>query len=188
MDVLEAIHNRRTIHAWRPDPIPREQLEQILAAAVMAPNHKLTNPWEFYVVSGAAKEKLARLRGELKRSKAADPTSEKARQGYDRAYGEMATVPYAVLVCQRVAGDPVRDAEDLMAVACSIQNLMLAARAAGIGSFWGSGPLLRHEETLRTLGVPEGQLPVGLIFLGYPDHEPAAPARNPVAQHTHWVE
>lgn len=68
MQILEAIHGRRTIHRFQPDPVPREVLDEMLAAAVMAPNHKLTEPWRFSVVTGETKERLARLRQQVKRA------------------------------------------------------------------------------------------------------------------------
>lgn len=156
-------------------------MEQMLEAAVWAPNHKLTQPWEFYVVSGQAKEQLARLRGELKRAKGGDAAA-------DKAYAELATVPYAVLVCQRLADEPARREEDLLAVGCAIQNLMLAAYGMGIGTFWGTGALINHPETFRLLGVPEGRRGVGLVFVGHAAGGAKTPPREPAAAKTIWVE
>lgn len=188
MDVIEAIHGRRTVHQFRPDPIPRDLIERCLEAATWAPNHKLTNPWEFYVVSGAAKEQLARLRGELKRQGNADPASEQAQKWYDRAYGEFLTLPYVVLVCQRLEGDEVRRWEDQLTVACAIQNFMLAAHGLGLGTFWMTGALPGHPETQRLLGVPEGRKAIGMIKVGWPAEQPKAPPRRPAPEVTHWIE
>ncbi len=188
MEIMAAILGRRTIHQFSSDPVTREQMERILEAAIWAPNHKLTNPWEFYVISGEAKERLARLRGRLKRSKHPQPDSEQARVVEQKAYEGLATVPYAVLVCQVLSDDPVRREEDLLAVGCAIQNLMLAAHGMGIGTFWGSGPLVNHPETFQLLGVPEGRRGVGLIFVGYPAREHKAPDRAPLAEKVRWIE
>lgn len=188
MDVMEAIRGRRTIHQFSARPVDREQVEAILEAAVWAPNHKLTNPWEFYVVSGERKEQLARLRGELKRNAHAAPDSPAARAQYEKAYIGLATVPYAILVCQRLAEDGVRRDEDHLSMGCAVQNAMLAAHSMGLGTFWGSGPLINHPETFRLLGVPEGRRAIGLIFLGYPEEEPAkAPPRAPLAERVRWL-
>ncbi|MFZ5813675.1 MAG: nitroreductase family protein [Bacillota bacterium] len=186
-EAMDLIRGRRTVHEFRPDPIPREQVEQMLEAATWAPNHKLTQPWEFYVVCGETKERLARLRGELKRRGVADPSSEQAQKVYEKAYSGLATPPWAILVCQVLSpDDPVREQEDLLAVACAVQNLMLAANAMGIGTFWGSGPLVNHPETFKLLGVPEGRRALGLIFVGYPAREEKVPARQPAAAKTRW--
>lgn len=188
MDLLQAIKTRRTIHDFTAEPVTREQVEAMLEAATWAPNHKLTNPWEFYVVSGDAKDRLARLRGELKRSKHADPASPQAQAVYDRAYRELATVPWAILVCQKLSEDAARADEDHLAVGAAIQNLLLAAHAMGIGTFWGTGALINHPVTFQELGVPEGRKAIGLIFVGHAAHEVKVPPREPLSDHVRWVQ
>lgn len=188
MDVQTAIKTRRTVYDYRDAPISRAEMEQILESAIWAPNHKLTNPWEFYAFSGQAKERLARLRGELKRSKFGDLTSERAAKSYQNAYRQLAEAPYAVLVCQRLTDDPVRLEEDLLAIGCAIQNMMLTAQSLGIGTFWGTGPLLNHPETFATLGVPEGQRAVGLVILGRPAQDVPVPPRAPLSSRVTWIE
>lgn len=187
MDVLTAIRTRRTHHCFRPEPVPQETVEACLEAAVWAPNHKMTEPWEFYVFCGQTKENLARLRGQLKLGKHADPTSEQAQRSYRNAYAELATVPWAVLVTMTPDPDPVRRQEDYAATSCAIQNLMLAAHAYGLGAYWGTGPLVNHPETFRLLAVPKGRQGVGIVFLGIPAEEPPVPRRTPVAQKTRWA-
>ena len=188
MNVIDAIHGRRTVHDFSSEPIERHQVEAMLEAAIWAPNHKLTNPWEFVVFSGEAKERLARLRGELKAAKHGDPDSPQARKSYENAYRELATVPYAILVCQKLSDDPVRREEDMLSVAAAIQNLMLAAYSMGIGTYWGTGPLLNHPETQKTLGIPEGRRGIGIVFVGKPAKATAPPARQSLAEHVRWVD
>ncbi|HET6947296.1 MAG TPA: nitroreductase family protein, partial [bacterium] len=50
MDVLEAIRTRRSIPQFKPDAIPRTVIEELLEAAVWTPNHRLTEPWQFFVL------------------------------------------------------------------------------------------------------------------------------------------
>lgn len=186
MDVITAIQTRRTHHDFRPDPVPRAVVEACLAAAVWAPNHKLTEPWEFYVFTGDTKERLARLRGDLKRTKFADPQSEQAERSYQRAYGELATVPWAILVAMKRDENPARQQEDYAATCCAIQNLMLAAHAQGVGTYWGTGPLVNHPGTFEALGVSPGRQGVGIVLLGRPASEPPVPKRTPAAEKTTW--
>ncbi len=187
MDAVGLIKGRRTVHEFKPDPVARELVEEILEAAVWAPNHKLTQPWEFYVISGETKERLARLRGELKRKGHPDPASEQAAKIYQFAYSGLATPPWAILVAQVLSpDDPVREQEDLLSMGAAVQNLMLAAHARGLGTFWGSGPLVNHPETFKLLEIPEGRRGVGLIFLGYPAREEKVPERTPAAVKTRW--
>ncbi|MBM3133165.1 MAG: hypothetical protein FJZ95_09070 [Chloroflexi bacterium] len=54
MDAIEAIHGRRSVRAFKPDPIPREVLEKIMRAALAAPSWENTQPWEFTVLGPKA--------------------------------------------------------------------------------------------------------------------------------------
>jgi len=58
MDLMEAIYNRHSIPKVKPDPIPHELVEKLLAAAVQAPNHHRVRPWRFVILTGAARHRL----------------------------------------------------------------------------------------------------------------------------------
>ncbi|MBW7457383.1 nitroreductase family protein, partial [Paenibacillus sepulcri] len=58
MDIIEAIHTRRSIGRVKEDPIAKEQIETILEAGIWAPNHRLTQPWRFFVMSGDGRNRL----------------------------------------------------------------------------------------------------------------------------------
>ncbi len=58
MNVLDAIQNRRSIRAFRPDPIPREVIEQILQISQRAPSGTNTQPWHVYACTGAVKQAI----------------------------------------------------------------------------------------------------------------------------------
>lgn len=187
MHVIEAIRGRRTIHQWRPDPIDMHALRRALDAAVWAPNHHLTEPWEFIVCTGRAKERLAEMRRRVKMAGAQDPNSEKARRSGERAYQELADVGAAVVVTVALDPDPTRRREDYAAACCAIQNFLLAAWAEGIGTFWGTGPLIRDPEALEFLGVGPDREVVGLIFCGKPAEVPES-RRTPAAAKTRWLD
>ena len=58
MDVIEAIKARKSIRGYKPDPVPREVLAEILQIAGRAPSSMNTQPWEFTVIAGATLEKI----------------------------------------------------------------------------------------------------------------------------------
>lgn len=62
MDLVEAILSRKSIRAFKPDPVPRKVLEEILETAIRAPSSANTQPWEFFIVGG---EKLQELKEAL---------------------------------------------------------------------------------------------------------------------------
>ena len=60
MDVVQAIQERRSVRAFKPDPVPREKIEELLKLAVQAPSAINLQPWEFTVVVGEERERLSR--------------------------------------------------------------------------------------------------------------------------------
>ena len=162
MDAETAIRTRRTHKAFRPEPLPRETVDELLELARWAPNHHLTNPWRFSVVGPHALERL---------KEAAGP---EAAPKLDRA-------PTLVVCSCELSGDPVQDEEDLHATACAAYIVLLAAHARGLGGYWRTPAVLRAPEGRAALGIPEGERVLGLIHLGQakgPDKP--APERAPV--------
>jgi nitroreductase len=163
MDVETAIRTRRTHKAFAPQPLPREQLLELLELASWAPNHNLTVPWRFRVVGPGS---LARLK------RAAGP---EGAAKLDRA-------PTMVVVSAALGGDPVADQEDLHATAVASYIVLLAAHARGLAGYWRTPGLLRGEEGRAAVGLSDGERFVGLLHLGHPRQERPAPPRPAVAE------
>ena len=70
MKVSEALATRKTIRAFRPDPVPRETIENILALAARAPSGGNLQPWKVYVLLGEARDELIRRVAERRKTKA----------------------------------------------------------------------------------------------------------------------
>ena len=51
MDLSQAIRERKSIRAFKPDPIPKETIEEILRLTIQAPSATNIQPWEFFVVT-----------------------------------------------------------------------------------------------------------------------------------------
>src|SRR5690349_7534220 len=73
MKVLDAIQNRRSIKRFTDRPVSRDEIETVLAAAVLAPNHRLTFPWRFYVLGPEARHAYGLALGDRKARKLTDP-------------------------------------------------------------------------------------------------------------------
>ncbi len=162
--LVEAILTRRSVGRIAPDPIPRERVEELLRAAVRAPNHHLTGPWRFVVLAGQARREIgeAHLRARLR----ADPgLSPEAR---DKEARRLERAPVVIACCVRPGGDPVEAREDRDAVAAGIQNLLLAARARGLATMWRTGAMVDEPEVLEALGLEGGDAVVGFVYLGLP--------------------
>lgn len=168
MELEEAIRGRRTHKAFRPEPVPRRLLDELFELARWAPNHHLTNPWRFRVVGPLARERL---------KTAAGP---EAATKLDRA-------PTLVVATAVRSQDPVQDQEDLLATACAVYVVLLAAYGRGLAGYWRTPGVLRTPEGLAALEVPPGEQFVSLIHLGWPRQEKEAPQRLPSAEYVSYL-
>ncbi len=158
MDLEEAIRTRRTFKAFRPDPVPRETLDELFELARWAPAHNVTNPWRFRVVGPEA---LAALK------EAAGPES---APKLDRA-------PTLVAVSAAQTGDPIQDEEDLLATGVASYIVLVAAHARGLAGYWRTPGVLRTPEGRAAVGIPGDEHFVGLLHLGWCRQEKEAPER-----------
>jgi len=172
MELMDAIRGRRSIRRYRPDPVPEEDLTEVLEAARWAPSWANTQCWEFIVVRDPEiKQRLAQTL----------PEKNPARSAVVEA-------PIVLAACARRAkagffkNTPVTDKGDwlLFDVALALQNLTLAAFERGLGTvhigFFDS----RQAEAI--LGVPAEVTVVELMPLGYPAADPSPTQRKPLAE------
>jgi nitroreductase len=153
--------------------VPPELVQELCEIAASAPNHKRTWPWRFCLFTGEGRAALgATYAAALELVGADEAKVAKARTKYLRAP--------AMLLVGSTSPEPGRVLEDGYAVAAALENLLLAATAAGLASFWSSPPVLDAPEVLRLAGFPEGTQIVGVVYLGWPAREVETPARPPV--------
>ncbi|MFC4768769.1 nitroreductase family protein [Effusibacillus consociatus] len=153
MSTVSAVRTRRTIKSFKPDPIPRELLEELLEAASFAPNHRMTEPWEILVVG----------------------PSTRALLNHKTNFGG---APVVLAILSKPAKTEVDRDEYYAAVSCFILNFMLAAWEKGIGTGWSSLGLSKRAQ--EVLGIQPGYEVVGLIPVGFPAEVPEPKPRTPI--------
>ncbi len=149
MELLEAIHTRRSIRQYKDQPIPEEMVRAVLEAAMMAPSAGNVQPWQFIVVDD--REKMDQV-------KDVHPYVGMAQQA-----------PLGILVCgdlrlEKFAGFWVQDCSAAM------QNLLLAAHDQGLGAVWtGVHPVEERVIRFRAIfNLPEPVVPLGFAVIGWP--------------------
>jgi nitroreductase len=188
MDAIEAIQRRTSVRRFRPDPVSREILEGLLECAVRAPNHRLTEPWRFAVVTGPARARLADIRARHRLKRWPDPSVPEAVAAGEKIRQEALDTPAFVVVMTAVRGDETTREEDFAAAMMAIENLMIAAESLGLGTYLRTGAVMREPDLAELVGLPEGFRIAGLVSIGYPaDREPPR-RRRPAAELTRWVE
>ncbi|MGI8755790.1 MAG: nitroreductase family protein [Acidimicrobiales bacterium] len=152
-------------------PVADHLIDEVIEAATWAPNHKRTWPWRFTVISGDARsrfgETLAAAGGALGLKAA---KVEKMRTKYLRS-------PVLVVVWVAVDTDEVRAREDRDATAAAVQNLLLAATARGLASYWGTLSDALFPGARAACVVGDDHNLVALVYLGWPTGEVAVPER-----------
>ncbi|MGH7626319.1 MAG: nitroreductase family protein [Gemmatimonadaceae bacterium] len=185
MQVLDAIQHRRSIKRFTGRPVSRDELEAVLDAAVLAPNHRLTLPWRFYVLGPEARHAYGLAVGDRKARKLTDPDAVISLRTAVAA--EHRALPCMIAVAVVTHDNPEIREEDYAAVMMGIQNLALAAVELGLGTHIKTGAVMSSAAARAAVGVPEDQRIVATINLGEPaDLPPARPGR-PAREHTTWL-
>ncbi|MGE0540529.1 MAG: nitroreductase family protein [Dehalococcoidia bacterium] len=185
MPLGDAIYSLRAIRRMRPDPIAEGDLRVILDAAIHAPNGGNAQPWRFLVLQDAdVRARFATLYREAWWAKRRDqgihgpedirPGDRVARSAM-RLADEFGIAPVVVVVCATAKG-----AGAMGSVIPSVQNLLLAARALGIG-----GTITTLHPTVEgrvhaLLGIPDTAQIVYCIPLGYPRGNFGPTSRKPL--------
>jgi nitroreductase len=169
MDLTDAIRSRRTHKVYGPEPVPAETILQLVELARWAPNHRLTEPWRFRVVGPASLAKLI--------AAGSDSEAEKLRRA-----------PTLVVASVKRTGDAYQDREDLLATACAVYIILLAAHARGIASYWRTPALLETPEGRAAVGLPADEEFVSLIYLGTPLKDPPVKERRAAAEITEFLD
>lgn len=181
--VQECISQRRSVEAVRDTPIDRGRLHALIAAALWAPNHKLSLPFAFVVASGDARDALADAHAQARRRVAPGMSDEAMRA--QRALTRRA--PHIIVCIHRATDDdPVRRREDRDTVAAGVQNLLLAAHADGLGAIWRTGAFVDEPEVRAHVGCRDEDEIVGFVYVGEPESVPPAPPRPAVDDVTQW--
>jgi nicotinate-nucleotide--dimethylbenzimidazole phosphoribosyltransferase len=172
---------RRDVRRFRPDPVPPELLGRVLAAGHQAPSVGHSQPWRFIVVTGQAARDRAALLADRERLRQADLlTPDRREMLLDLQLDGIREAPAGVVVaCDRrapaagVLGRAGFADADMWSCACAVQNMWLAARAAGLGLGWVT--LFRPADLAALLHLPAGVETLGWLCLGWPDERPPAP-------------
>lgn len=188
MDAITAIIGRTSVRRFRPDAVPRETIEQLLDCAVRAPNHKLTEPWRFAVLTAEARDRFAEIRGQHRLKRFDDPSSPEARAAADKVRREAREVPAYIVVMAAVHTDEITREEDYAATMMAVANLMIAAQSLGLGTYLKTGGVMRDPTVVELAGVPQNFRVVGILSLGYPADEEVPHRRKPAAELTRWVD
>ncbi|MCA9829418.1 MAG: nitroreductase family protein [Dehalococcoidia bacterium] len=193
---FEAIYTQRAIRRFKPDPVPDDLLLRVLEAATKAPSGSNQQPWRFLVVRDAAKRKAMSeaLKAHLQSNEAMRTYFESGAQSDDRSKRLMLTgalelayhidaAPAVIIPCLTSGSDRLLGGSSIYP---AVQNLLLAARALGLGTVLTTFNMGIDGMLRELLGIPEAARPVALIPIGYPDGNFGPTRRKPVEEVVGW--
>jgi len=197
MDVTEAIKQRKSIRAFKPDPVPRDIIENIIEQALRAPSWANTQPWEFLVVSGKS---LKEIQDGFAARGMQDPTSEvdrpyefpepymeriralapKDRKEFTKEEWEERSIlnfrHYGASTCIYLLVDRsiLQQSKgvnvwSMYDSGSAVQNIMLLATNYGLGTIAQAQAVVYPDIIRKVVKIPESKLVALGIAIGYPD-------------------
>jgi nitroreductase len=194
MPLVDAITTQRSVRRVKPDPVDDALVLRLIELALKAPTQQNTQAWEFIVVKDAAvKARLGRQNRRmwrLYRPVAAwkarnDAKAQRLNAAVEWGVDHFEDIPVFVVACirgPRVYFPPILAASTYGSIFPSIQNLLLAARAVGLGANLVTMPLWSNFTARRILGLPWSVTPVALVPLGWPIGRYGPTTRRPVGE------
>jgi len=217
MDLIKAMNERKSIRAFKPDPIPRERVEEILRSSIQAPSAINLQPWEFVVVTGEEKDRLSRTLIKAYREKQIgcspgnvkplpktygkrgaknldlmNPFFEEMKVKSDQFTNEGSCnfygAPVAILLC---LDDSFPNAR-MVDIGIALGYLVLTAHEFGLGTC-PIGLITAYEDEIKDLlNIPENKNVVIGVALGYPDWDiPINRFKSPrdhLEKFVRWIE
>lgn len=162
VDLLTAIDSRASaLKLMEPGPT-RPHLEQIMRAAVRAPDHGRLRPWRFVVLEGAARDKLGAAMARLSLAKFPQSTPEQL----DGERRKVLRAPTIIVVAARITQGKIPEVEQIAAVAAGVENMVLVAQALGYGAMWKTGAAAYDAQAKTELGLTAQDQIVAFLYLG----------------------
>lgn len=200
MNVLDAIASRKSIRAFRPDPVPKDTIEKILQASQRAPSGTNTQPWHVYVCAGPVKQAITDDVLALVRSGGGEkyedydyyppewkPVHRDRRRGVGWSLYGLVGVPKGDRVASArqaarnflffdapvglfVTVDSYLGRGNWADAGMYLQTIMLAARQFGLDTCPQAAWIPYQKPVFKHLGIPADQALVSGLALGFADH------------------
>ena len=185
MNPFELLSSRRSIREFTPREITRAEIETLLENAVTAPNHRLTQPWKFFVLGPDARRNYGLALGARKAKKVEDPIAAEALR--QKIGDEHAALPLMIAVAILQNENPEIREEDYAAGMMAVQNIALAAVSLGLGTHIKSGAVMDDPAARAAIGVADGDRVIAIMNVGEPASIPVGKPRRSAADVTTWM-
>ncbi len=161
----------------------KEEMQQILACGLRAPDHGRLRPWKFHLVAEGARSKLGEVFAEavINHGETVQAKIEKCRNMPLRAPLML------VAVCEPLTDHKIPVTDQLLAVGAAVQNMQVAISALGYGSIWRTGDMALAKEVKDAFAVSESGVIVAFLYIGTPEKRPVTPEVRVEDYLSHWI-
>ena len=167
--------------------IPDSLVKELIAMADWAPTHARTEPWRFIVFNSALVSAFCESHANLYKNNPGEVPFNQVKYNNLLHAGDNAS-HVIVAYMKRVASHKIPEIEEIAAASCAVQNLLLAATANGIVSFWSTSGMTHHEAFKEHFDLEEEDRVLGLLYLGYSNEPVKEGFRTiPLAEKVRWV-
>ena len=208
-ELHELMSSRRSVRRFTTEMPQRDLVERVIASAVTAPSASNRQPWRFTIVT--SRETIDALAAAVQTSvdriaRAIEPEFETAFRAYGDYFRRFEAAPMvivplfrAIMTLSNLTGDRLGEDDririaamerdsGLIGTSLALQNLLLAAHAAGLAASAMTGPLVAVDDLRSILRVSSSWHIAALVPIGFADETPNAPARKHGSQVTEWLE
>ena len=194
--MISAVEKRRSVRQYTDQPVPRELVEQVLRAGILAPSAGNRQPWQFVVLGERSKAEALDAMERGLQQELTDPLlgpNEKTVNGARHTLSIMREAPVLIFVVN-TAGQPLTDLLDpagrvaelcnMQSIGAAIQNMCLEATELGLGSLWIGHTYWAHRALAEWRNAP-GEL-CAVLALGWPTKESAPRPRKAFDEVVEW--
>ncbi|MEO6197550.1 MAG: nitroreductase family protein [Dehalococcoidia bacterium] len=194
MDIFEAVYTLRAMRRLKPDPVDEKLIWKVLDAAIRAPSGGNRQPWKFIVLTDDEKKgKIGEWYldgwnnsyGKMKDRFLADPAGARMYGSADHLANHIREVPVLIFPCVDNGGVAAVSGAGAN-IFPAVQNLMLAARALGLGTTLTTLHRTHDAEVKELLGIPDRYDALAMIPMGWPVGKFGTGPRRPIEEVTYW--
>ncbi len=181
LSVYHAIYGRRSAWKFSGAAVDPMAVERMLDAAVWAPNHRMTEPWRFFVLEqdSPARHKAAELAYEFQLERTGDG------QRANAARQKVLEPPVVIYVYTVPGPNDETTKENYASVCIAAHNISLAGAAEGLAVTWETGGVTRHPSLKGLLGADESWEMATMLLIGHPGEHPVS-RRSPASGFVRW--
>ncbi len=204
--LVELFKARRSIRKWKSDPVPEELLTKAIEAAGWSPNSGGKQTYRVYAITSRATiDAIGRAVQEVTDYLASldvDPADRPAVERWQKSSAFFTNAPALIAVsagvyqsiADKLQARNIADprvaainrnrniaASRIQTVGAFVDHLLLSLHVLGLGAVYMAGPTQAKEAIEKLLGTGQDEDIVALVPVGWPDEQPAAPPRKPLA-------